>query len=105
MSWEIIGKILNITTYGGLAHLIDFIIRLIGNMKVKRFARYGAGVTLVFPANLKVFEALLDAAGIAVEPDDRRRIMWIFTAAFFLAFVPFGVGVVIATVLEQILGD
>lgn len=103
MIWEIISKILAITVAGGVSHLSDYLIRLIENYRIKRLARYGAGMMLVFPALLDVFFTLLDAAGIARSPEERRRIGWILAAAYFIAIVPFGVGVIIAYVLEQIL--
>jgi hypothetical protein len=58
-----------------------------------------------FPALLHMLETLLDVAQVAMEPDERRRMLWIFTAAYFLGYVPLGVGVIIAHVLEQSLGN
>lgn len=103
MTWEIISRLLKVTTWGGLSHLSDFLIRLIGNNKVKLFFRYGSGVLLVFPAFLSWVEVLLNAAKLATDAEKRRRIMYIVTAAYFLAYVPYGIGVIIAHVLEQIL--
>lgn len=104
MIWEIVGRILAITIGGGLSHLSDIPIRAIENNKVRLFARYGVGVMTGLLSLLYMLETFLDAARMATEPDDRRRIMWLVTAAYFLGYVPLGVGVIIAHVLEQVLG-
>lgn len=105
MTWEIITGISNVSVAGGLSHLTDIFIRQIENNKVRYFARLGTGVMLVFPVFLFQLNRILDAARIDTEPAERRRILYIVTAAYFMAFVPFGVGVIIAHILEQVLND
>jgi hypothetical protein len=105
MSWDIIQRVVTITVWGGLAHLTDIPIRMIQSLKVKRFFRYGTGTILAFPAVLLMFERVMNVGLINRTQEERQRLMWDFTSAYFMGFVSFGIGVVIAHVLEQILTD
>lgn len=102
--WEIISRLISITTYGGLAHLADVPIRWLEHTKIRLFARYGTGYALVLPAYLSFLDALYSAGRVSEDDmPQRRRLLYIATSAYIIAGVAFGMGVVMAHVLEQLL--
>lgn len=105
MTWRIVSQFIIITVAGGLAHLLDFPIRIhVRSSRMKLLLRYGLGAALVFPAFLSRLEMLL--AGSPVEKHASGRVLQLASAAYLQAFGAFGVGVVMGHLLEQMLmGD